>query len=57
VSFDWRTGLGVERSTVWAGGALGVEGVGWPSSPTSMACSLSEEASDSSWSEGAGASD
>jgi len=38
----WR-GLGVERSMVWAERALGVEGAGWPSSPTSMASSLSEE--------------
>ena len=45
-------GLGVERSTVWVEGALGVENVWWPSSPTSMASSLSEEASDSSSSEG-----
>jgi len=36
---------------VWVGGALGVEGACWPSSPTFMAASLSEEASDSSWSE------
>jgi len=51
----WR-GLGVERSMVWVEGASGVEGAGWPSSPTSMASSLSEEASDSSLSEGGGAS-
>ena len=46
----WR-GLRVERSMVWAEGALGVEGAGWPSSPTSMASSLFQEASDSSSSE------
>ena len=40
----------------WAEGASGVEGAGWPSSPTSMASSLLEEASDSSSSEGEGAS-
>jgi len=57
VSFDWRMGLGVETLMVWVGGASGVEGAGRPSSPTSMASSLSEEASDSSSSEGAGASD
>jgi len=51
-----RRGLGVERSTVWVAGALGVSGVGLPSSPTSMASSLSEEASDSSSSEGGEAS-
>jgi len=56
VSFERRTGLVVERSTLCAGGASGVEGAGRPSSPTSMASSLSEEASDSSSSEGAGAS-
>jgi len=55
VSFAWGMGMGVERSTVWAGGASGVEGAGRPSSPTSMASSLLEEASDSSSSEGAGA--
>jgi len=41
---------------VLAGGALRVEGAGRASSPTSMASSLSEEASDNSSSEGAGAS-
>jgi len=51
----WR-GLGVERSIVWAGGALGVVGAGRPSLPPSMASSLSEEASDKSLSEGGGAS-
>jgi len=51
----WR-GLGVERSMVWPEGASGVEGAGWPSLPTSMASSLSGEASDSSSSEGGGAS-
>ena len=49
-------GFGVERSTGWAEGASGVVGAGRPSSPTSMASSLSEEASDSSSSEGGGAS-
>ena len=51
----WR-GLGMERSTVWVEGALGVEGPGRPSWPTSMASSLSEEASDSSSLEGGGGS-
>jgi len=51
-----RRGLGVERSTVWVAGALGVEGAWRPSSPTSMASSVSEEASDSSSSEGGEAS-
>jgi len=51
-----RRGLGVERSTVWVAGALGVEGAWRPSSPTSMASSPSEEASDSSSSEGGAAS-
>jgi len=41
---------------VWVGGASGVEGAREPSSPTSVASSLSEEASDGSLSEGAGAS-
>ena len=36
-SFHWWGGLGLERLMVWAGGALGVEGAGRPSSPTSMA--------------------
>ena len=49
----WR-GLGVERSMGKADGASGVEGAGRPSSLTSMASSLSEEASDSSSSEGEG---
>ena len=52
----WR-GLGVER---WMGrveGASEVAGAGQPSSPTSMVSSLSDEASDSSSSEGRGASD
>jgi len=53
---EWQRGLGVERSTVWVRGALGVEGPGRPSSPTSMASSLSEEASNSFSSEDAGAS-
>jgi len=56
VSLVCRRSLRVERSMAWAGGALAVEGAGWPSSPTSMASSLSEEASDSSSSEGGGAS-
>jgi len=51
----WR-GLGVERSMGRAEGASGVVGAGRPSSPTSMAFSLSEEASDGSSSEGGGAS-
>ena len=51
----WR-GLGVERLMVWAEGASGVQGAGWLSSPTSMASSLLEEASDNSSSEGGGAS-
>ena len=51
----WRA-LGVERSMGWAGGASEVAGAGRPSSPTSMASSISEEASDSSSSEGEGAS-
>ena len=37
-----RRGLGVERSTVWVAGALGVSGAGRPSSPTSMASSLTQ---------------
>jgi len=49
-------GLGVERLMVWVEGTSGVEGAGRPSSPTSMASSLSEQASDSSSSEGGGAS-
>ena len=48
VSLDWR-GLGVERSIVWAEGALGVQGAGRPSSPTSMASSLSEEGLDTAF--------
>ena len=51
----WR-GLGVERSMERAEGALGVAGAWRPSSPTSMASTLSEEASYSSSSEGGGAS-
>jgi len=51
----WR-GLGVERSMGRAEGASGVVGAGWPSSPTSMASSQSEEASDSSSLQGGGAS-
>ena len=51
----WR-GLGVERLMFWVEEASGVEGAGWPSSPTSMASSLSEKASDSSSLEGGGAS-
>jgi len=46
----------VERSMGRVEGGSGVVGAGWPSSPTSMASSLSEEASDSSSSEGGGAS-
>jgi len=49
-------GLGLERSMGRVEGASGVVGAGRPSSPTSMASSLSEEASDSSLSEGGGAS-
>ena len=49
-------GLGVERSIVWVEGVSEVPGAGRPSSPTSMTSSLSEEASDSSSSEGGGAS-
>jgi len=41
---------------VGAEGASGVVGAGRPSSPTSIAASLSEEASDSSLSECGGAS-
>jgi len=55
-SLERGRGLGVERSTVWVRGALGVEGACWPSSSTYMASSLSEEASDSSSSESGGAS-
>jgi len=51
----WR-GLAVETSLGRAGGAPGVVGAGRPSSPTSMASSLSEEASDSSSLKGGGAS-
>ena len=51
----WR-GLGVERSRLWVEGASGVVGARWPSSPTSRTSSLSKVASDSSSSEGAGAS-
>jgi len=46
----------VEKSIGGADGASGVVGAGRLSSPTSMACSLSEDASDSSSSEGGGAS-
>jgi len=53
---EWRRGLGVERSTVWMGGASGAEGDCWALSPISMASSLSEEVSDSSSSEGGWAS-
>ena len=53
---EGRRGLGVERSMVWVGGALGLGGAWWLSSPTSMASSLSEEALDSSSSEGGAAS-
>ena len=49
-------GLGVERSMGRVEGASGVAGAGRPSSPTSMASSLSEEALDNSSSEGGGAS-
>ena len=49
-------GLAVERSTIWVGWAFAVEGACWPSSPTSMASSLSAERSDSSSSEGGVAS-
>jgi len=55
-SLDCWRGLGVERWMAWVEGASGVVGAGRPSSPTSMASLLSEEASDSSWSEGGGAS-
>jgi len=55
-SLDWWRGLGVERSIVRAGGALGEEGAGRQSSPTSMGSTLLEEVSDSSSSEGAEAS-
>jgi len=51
----WR-GPGVETSRVWAEGASGVVSARWLSSRTSMASSLSGEASDSSSSEGGGAS-
>jgi len=51
----WR-GRGVERSMGRAEGASGVVGAGRPLPPTSMASSLSEEASDSSSSERGGAS-
>jgi len=50
------SGPGVERSMVLADWGSGVEVAGWPSSPISMASSVSEEASDSSSSEGGGAS-
>jgi len=53
---EWRGVLGVQSSMVWVEGALRVEGACWPSSPTSMACSLSVEASDGSSSEGREAS-
>jgi len=49
-------GCGGERSTVWVEGASAVVGARWPSSPTSIASSLSEELSDNSLSEGGGAS-
>jgi len=49
-------GFGVERPMGRAEGASGVLGAGRPSSPTSMASSLSEEALDSSSSESGGAS-
>jgi len=55
-SLGRRGGLGVDRSTVWVAGTLGVEGAWRQSSPTSMGSSLSEEASDSSLSEGEEAS-
>jgi len=51
----WK-GLGLERSMGRVEGALGVAGAWRPSSPTYMASSLAEEASDSSLSEGGGAS-
>jgi len=51
----WR-GLGVERSMGLVEWASGVAGAGQLWSPTSMAFSLSEEASDSSSSKGGGAS-
>jgi len=56
VSRDCWRGLGVVRSMGRAEGASGVVRAGRPSSPTSMASSLSEEASDSSSSERGGAS-
>ena len=56
VSRDRWRGLGVERSIGRAEGASGVTGGRRPSSPTSMASSLSEKASDSSSPEGGGAS-
>jgi len=49
----WR-GLWVERSVGLVEGASEVGGAGRPSSPTSMASSLSEEASHSPASEGEG---
>jgi len=55
-SLDCWRGLAVGRSTGRVVRASGVVGAGWPSSPTSMASSISEEASDSSSSEGGGAS-
>jgi len=45
---EWRRDVAVERSTVLIGGALGEEGTCWPLSPTSMASSVSEGASDTS---------
>ena len=54
-SRDCWGGLGVKRSMGRVEGASGVVGAGRPSSPTAMASSLSEEASDSSPSEGGGA--
>jgi len=46
----------VKRSTVGDEGALGVAGAGWPSSPTSVDSSRSEEAPYSSSSEALGPS-
>jgi len=56
LSLGWWGALGLERSIVWAGGVSGVEDDGWPSLLTSMASSLSQEASDGSASEGRRAS-
>jgi len=55
-SLDCCGGLGVERSMVWVEGTSGVLGAGRPSLPKSMVSSLSEEALDSSSSDGGGAS-